>query len=269
MLKNIKNEKRKSKLPLISIVIPVLNSESTLNETLESVITQDYPYIQVIVQDGLSSDRSINIARSFQERYPSIFNVYSQKDKGQYDAINKGFKKTKGDVLAFINADDRYAPGALITVGNYFRQYNPLWAAGKGRVVNKRGEEIAKIVTMYKSILLSINNYSLLIMVNYLMQPSVFLSKKAYQEFGPFIGTKKFLKEYDLWLKLGGVQMPDIIPAVLSEFRITGTTISATQFETLLADDIATAKRYTDNQTLILLRRLHNLGRVIFLRFLT
>jgi len=243
----------------ISIVIPSYNKGKYIEETLKSIITQSYNNFEVIIQDGGSTDNSVEIIEKYAKKYPEQIQWVSQKDGGQLDAINKGMKKATGDILAFINADDTYEKRAFEIIVKACEQ-NPsaLWFAGQGRVVNAMGKEIAKYVTAYKNLLLKINNYDLLLIVNYLMQPSVFITREAYDKYGPFMGTKKFVMEYDLWLKLGKVQMPIIISENLSKFRFEPNTISAKQSRILLQEDHEVVKKYTSNFIISNLHLIHN-----------
>mgnify|MGYP000849900135 CR=1 FL=1 len=102
-----------NQLPTISVVVPSYNQAQFLGETLQSLVEQDYPALEVIIQDGLSNDDSVAIAEDFVRRYPSIFSLYVEKDLGQADAINRGFARTKGEIMAFLNSDDTYLPRIL------------------------------------------------------------------------------------------------------------------------------------------------------------
>jgi len=256
-------------LPKISIVIPSFNKKEFITETLDSVFSQNYPNLEVIIQDGGSTDGTVNIIKSFASMHSEI-RWESKKDDGQVDAINKGFKKAAGEILVYINADDVYKKGALLTVGKYFSK-NPdtLWLAGRGDVIDESGREISRLVTNYKNFLLSINHYSLLLVVNYLMQPSIFLSRRAYEKYGPFTGNKVGVMEYELWLRLGRVEMPVVLNSCLSSFRLAGGTISSTEFKKTLLLDEKIAEKYTENPLILLMHRLHNLGRVATIRGLT
>ena len=255
------------KLPKISIVIPSYNKVEFIDETLTSIFNQNYPNLEVIIQDGGSTDGTVGIIRRFAEKYNVTWE--SKKDNGQLDAINKGLKKATGDILTYINADDIYNPSSLNKVGNYFVTYpKSLWLAGKGVVIDKKGEEISKLTTLYKNLLLVINKYTFLLMVNYLSQPSIFFTKTAYKKYGPFVGTRDYVLEYDFWLKLGKAEMPGKLLCTLSSFRISGTNISAVSYKSLLADDYKLVERYTKNFFILLIHRLNNLGRVLVINFL-
>ena len=251
------------KIPKISIVIPSYNKAKFVEETLNSIIDQKYSNLEVIVQDGGSSDGSLEIIKRFAKRYPKVIRWESKKDKGQTDAINKGMRVASGEVIAYLNADDLYRKGALKKVGEYFNRYpKTLWVAGKGETIDEKGRKTSEWITDYKNYLLKRDNHNLLLMVNYLMQPSVFLSKGAYKKYGPFTGEKNVM-EYDLWLKLAKKEMPKIIDSYLSSFRLYKDSISMKQFKKVLSEDERIMEKYTDNPILVGLHWLHNLARVV------
>ena len=176
--------------------------------------------------------------------------------------------KTTGELITFINADDCYEQGALEKVAKSFER-NPksLWFAGMSRVVDEKDQEIAKLVTWYKNILLKINNYNLLLITNYMMQPSVFITKAAFNKYGPFTGTDEFIMEYDMWLRLGKYKMPVILKMNLSKFRIEYTTKTKRIFKKLLIEDEKLVNYYTTNIIILILHKLHNIGRIFVEKF--
>lgn len=253
-------------LPKISIVIPSYNKSGFIGKTLESIFSQRYKSIEVIIQDGGSTDETIEIIKKFARKYPIIWE--SKKDKGQLDAINIGLKKATGEILTFINADDCYVPGAFTAISNaYMASSDTLWFAGRGIVIDEKGEEIAKAVTWYKNLLLSINSKFYLLVINYLMQPSIFFTKASFVKYGPFTGTPNFITEYDFWLKLSKVSMPVIVNKNISKFRIEENTKTKTMSGKLLSADWEVVNKYTKNSVVLALHKLNNLGRVLVEKF--
>lgn len=255
--------------PKISIVIPSYNKVKYIQETLESIVSQRYPNLEVIIQDGGSTDGTLEIIKKYAKKYPKIISWVSKKDKGQVDAINRGLRKARGNIVTYINADDVYENGALLAVGAYYRKSpGTLWLAGKGDIINGKGEQVSPLVTKYKNLLLRFNWYLLLLVVNYLNQPAVFLSENAYKKYGPFSGTKDYVMEYDLWLKLGKIQMPSVLKNHLASFRLTMSSISSTEFKKLLSRDFSVVRRYTKNSLILFLHNFHNFGRTVMIHII-
>jgi glycosyltransferase involved in cell wall biosynthesis len=256
-------------LPKISIVIPSYNKVRYIKKTLDSIFDQKYENLEVIIQDGGSTDGSLEIIKNYLNKYPKITKLESKKDNGQLDAINKGLKKVTGDIVTFINADDMYENEAFKTIANYYIENpNALWFVGKGIVVNNKDIEIVKLATIYKNLLLFKNKYNILLTTNYLMQPSVFLIKKAYEKYGPFMGTNDFVMEYDLWLKIGKNKMPVTINKNLSKFRIEKSTKTKRLFNEILKKDEEIIKKYSSNKFIFILHKLHNIGRILIGNFI-
>lgn len=254
--------------PKISIVIPSFNKEKYIGKTLDSIFSQEYENFEVIIMDGGSTDRSVGIIERYAKNYKGKITWQSKIDKGQLDAVNTGLKKVDGDIVTFINADDCYEDGAFESVvGHFLENPEALWFAGSGIVINNNDREITKPVTWYKNLLLGKNSRSYLLMTNYLIQPSVFLTKKSYEKYGPFTGTKDFITEYDLWLTLSKVQMPVIINKVLSKFRIEKSTKTKRLYKSLLLEDERIVNKYTNNKLVLIMHKLHNLGRVFVEKF--
>jgi len=250
------------KPPKISIVIPSFNKAKFIGLTLESIVSQNYPGLEIIIQDGGSTDGTLEIIKEFAKKYSKNIQWESRKDKGQLDAINKGMKKANGEILTYINADDIYPQGAFSEVAElYSANSEAYWFAGRGKVINANGGQIAKFATWYKNLLLSLNSTFYLLVTNYLMQPSVFITRKAWNKFGPFTGTTGFITEYDMWLKIARHQMPVVSNKYLSNFRIEPSTITKRNTNKLLSEDEKIIRKHTSNLLIIGLHKLHNYAR--------
>lgn len=231
---------------------------------MKSISSQKYSNLEVIIQDGGSTDNSLEIIEKYAKK--RAFNYEYGEDKGQLDAINKGFKKASGDILTYINADDLYENGALKSVAEVFeKKPKTLWLAGKGKVIDANGKEISKFTTWYKNILLRLNSFTFLLGVNYLVQPSVFLSKSCFKKDGPFQGWKGRVLEYEMWLKIGKKQMPFVLNKNLSLFRLTKESITGTFYRQILDKDYAIVSKFTSNPAILFLHWLNNVSRIVWL----
>src|SRR5688572_17237201 len=110
-------------LPKISIVTPSFNQGQYIEETILSIVNQNYPNLEYIIIDGGSTDNTVEIIKKYEKH---LAYWVSEKDKGQSEAINKGFRKATGDIVCWINSDDFFMPGSLLKVGERFAKDNSL-----------------------------------------------------------------------------------------------------------------------------------------------
>ena len=104
--------------PLVSVVVPNRNRAELLSQAIDSILTQDYPNLECIVVDAASTDGSIDVLKSYGDRIRWI----SEPDRGAFDAINKGWSMSRGEILAWLNSDDLWCAGAVSTVVPYFQE---------------------------------------------------------------------------------------------------------------------------------------------------
>ena len=262
----LKKRETLEKNPKFSIVVPIKNIDRYLQQTLNSIFKQTYQNFEVIIQDGGSTDMTLAIVRRFAKRYPKKIKWESKRDKGQTDAVNKGFKKAIGDIFLYINGDDLLYPQALELVAESYRQ-NPTrhWFCGYGDIINEEGKLISNWVGQYKSILIDINSRFFLLCLNYLTQPATYITKSAFRRYGPFKGIGKIIIEYDLWLKLSKVEMPVIIKEPLASFRLTADSFSSNAFKMILKVDQDLVIKETKNPLIRSIHWLNNFGRIVLI----
>lgn len=128
------------KWPRISLVTAVYNGERYLEDTILSVLDQGYPNLEYIVVDGGSTDGSVGIIREYESR---ISGWISEADKGVYDAINKGFCRTSGEIMGWLNASDKLHPNGLKVVGGVFSAFADVqWITGRPTLFDESGETV-------------------------------------------------------------------------------------------------------------------------------
>jgi GT2 family glycosyltransferase len=163
-----------------------------------------------------------------------------------------------GEVIGFLNSDDLYEPGALLRVGRFFASHpHASWVTGKCRVIDERSQEIRKVVTLYKNLLLRFRSYGLHLVVNYVSQPATFWRRHVVEEVGYFEESLHYAPDYDFWLRVGQRFKLWFINAYLASFRIHPTSKAGSSARAQLDADLEIAKRYTSSPLLIGLHELH------------
>jgi glycosyltransferase involved in cell wall biosynthesis len=179
---------------LISVITVCYNSQATIKDTIESVLHQSYNNIEYIIVDGLSSDDTINIVKSYEEKFIAKGISYawtSEKDSGIYDAMNKGISLAKGELIGILNSDDWYTNSAISTIvkKNKNRQFSII--SGQKNKVNFK-KEILKTLQNKKEIQ---KNIYKTMPVNH---PATFVHKTVYETIGLFDTQYKLSADYDL-----------------------------------------------------------------------
>lgn len=193
-----------------SIVTPVYNGKQYIIETIESVLSQGGDFdIEYIIQDGGSTDGTIEIIKSYAERvntgrYPihckkATLEWFSQKDRGMYDAIEKGFERATGDVMAYINADDTYLPGAFAIVASILMRYPDIeWLKGINTTSDEKGSVIAQgSCFLYRQNWLREGIYGRY--AYFVQQDSVYWKRSLWEKARPRISSFRLAGDYALW----------------------------------------------------------------------
>ncbi len=178
--------------PLVTVVTPTYNMAHFLRETIESVLSQDYPHIQYIVMDGGSKDGTVEMLEGYGTRLEWV----SERDEGQSDAVNKGFQKARGEIFTFLNADDLYYPGAVsAAVDAFARQPEAGVVYGNAWYTREDGSRISRYPVQPF-------NYDLLGHLCFVCQPASFLRSKVWAEVGGLDKSLHLTLDYDLWFRI-------------------------------------------------------------------
>jgi glycosyltransferase involved in cell wall biosynthesis len=184
-----------SKWPRISIVTPSYNQGGFIEETIRSVLLQGYPELEFIIIDGASSDQTVRIVRKY-DKWIDFW--VSEPDKGQSDAINKGFQRATGSIISWLNSDDFLAPGALQAIGVSFVDADE----NVGAVIG-RGHKIDEDYRIfYSTCPSSVSFRALATLQMTFLQPSCFFRKSAWERFGPIRTDLSYCMDYAFWLAI-------------------------------------------------------------------
>jgi glycosyltransferase involved in cell wall biosynthesis len=214
---------------LVSIVTPSYNQGRFLRRTIDSVLTQSYPHIEYLVIDGGSTDNSIDILRSYGDRFCWL----SEPDRGQAHALNKGFARARGEVLAYVNSDDTLLPGAVETIVRHFKQH-PDWDVVYGRAdwIDEHDHRLDEYPTHPFS-------FRRLMQYCFLCQPATFWRASAARQVGPFNERLQACIDYEYWLRLhrAGAHFQHLEDRLACS-RLYGDTKTLSQRETIYREHI-------------------------------
>jgi len=199
--------------PKISIITPNYNGAAYLEETIQSVLNQGYENLEYIIIDGGSTDGSVDIIRKHESR---LAYWVSEPDAGLYHAIQKGFEKSTGDIMAWINSDDKYHPGAFSIVTELFCQFPQIeWLQGIPTVYDEKGRTVLvdNLRSWCKADVYS-GNYQ------WIQQESTFWRRSLWEKAGSTLDTRlRYAADFELWLRFFRHAELYSIKSLLSGFR--------------------------------------------------
>jgi len=220
--------------PLVSIVTPALNMGRFLEQTIQSVLSQDYPNIEYIVMDGGSSDETLAILRQYEDR----LEYQSRPDAGAADAINQGFARSHGEIFAYLNADDTYRPGALRTAVQQLLSDPGLGVVyGEATWIGEAGEELRPYgAKAFDSALLREECF--------ISQPAAFMRREAFELAGRLDPNLHFAFDYDLWIRIARVYKMRKIDATLANSRMHKQNKTIGQRKAMLRETLQVLRRH-------------------------
>ncbi len=219
--------------PVVSIVTPSFNHAAFIEKTILSVLNQDYPNIEYIVMDGSSTDGTLDILRKYGNRLSWV----SEPDQGQSDAINKGFQRANGEILAWLNCDDNYLPGAVRTAVQFLVEHPDLaMVYGGANYQNDEGE----LLKRGRSTDFDLNRPCETI----IPQPAAFFRRAVFEEVGQLDIDLHYRMDLDLWARIALKYQIRSIPYVFVNIRTSLDTKTSSRSDQFWSELSLIGKRY-------------------------
>jgi glycosyltransferase involved in cell wall biosynthesis len=198
-------------LPLVSIVTPSLNQGRFIEDTIQSVLAQDYPNIEYIVVDGGSTDQTLDVLR----RYDGRLRWVSERDGGQSEAINKGFRMARGDIVAWLNSDDTYLAGAVGKVVAHLCSHPRVaMIYGEGYLMDEAGRVSRRFPATEPFNLWRLVHFS-----DYILQQTVFWRRWVFDSVGMLDESLHYGMDWDFWIRVAKRFEVAYVPEFLGNLR--------------------------------------------------
>ncbi len=198
--------------PLVSIVTPSYNQARYLEETICSVLGQTYPHIEYLLIDGGSTDGSLEVIQRYA---PRLAYWVSERDHGQTEAINKGFARAKGDILAWLNSDDTYQPQAVAEAVAFLQEHPEAGMVyGDASLIDEGGQVIGRFPAAQTDYRRLRRGYV------HIPQQAAFFRAALWRKVGPLDPTFYFAMDYDLWVRLARLASVCYHPRLWANFRL-------------------------------------------------
>ena len=204
------NLSRPSNAPRVTVVTPSFNQGRFIRDTIESVLSQDYPNLEYMVIDGGSTDSTLSILKNYEDRLTWV----SEPDHGQAHAINKGWRRAKGDILAWLNSDDIYQPGAIRTAVEFLIHNQQVGMVyGEAYHVDEWGKQIERYPTDH------FDPDQLFEQCN-ICQPTVFIRRAVIEDVGYLDESLNFCLDFELWIRIAKKYALGYLPQHIANSRL-------------------------------------------------
>ena len=250
----------------ISIITVTYNCQTTLSDTIKSVLQQTYPNIEYIIVDGLSTDNTINIIKQYQPLFNGRMKWISEKDNGIYDAMNKGIQLTTGDVIGILNSDDFFSSNDIIQqIANAFNNNNIDAVYGDIHFINPTNN---KCIRYYSS---KIFKRSMMRFGLMPAHPSFYIKKECFSKFGLYDTKYKIAADFEFLLRtifIGKIKT-QYLPIDMVTMRIGGISTSGFKSRrTIMKEHLKAFKKHNiyTNRILLSLRYFYKISEFFIIK---
>lgn len=247
--------------PKISIVTPNYNGATYLEETIKSIVNQNYPNLEYIIIDGDSTDGSIEIIKKYETH---LKYWVSERDKGLYFALIKGFEKTTGEIMGWLNSDDVHHPNSLFHLAKIFQNEKNNWVQGIPNTINSEGKRTYERQHYSDKFLylLKAHRYS---SKYFVQQESTFWRRRVWSRVGCQLSNQfRVAGDFDLWMKFFRHEKLHSIDKYLASFRVREGQLSSEKFDLyleetdfIIANELQSLSK-TERFTFLILKQIKN-----------
>jgi len=204
---------QKEKEILVSIVTPSYNQAEFIEDTILSIQNQTYPFVEHIIVDGASTDGTVEILK----KYGDNINWISEPDNGETEAVNKGFKMARGEIIGWVSSDNTLELDAVETVVSIFKHHPDIdMVSGGANIIDKNGKLLEVIrppaIFSLRGLILKTGAYGM-------YEPATFIKKNVLKEVGMLDSSMKYAIDLDLFIRIGMKYKVEHVPHILANVR--------------------------------------------------
>ena len=223
---------------LVTVITPCFNSEKTIRRTIESVLNQTYQNIEYLIIDGASTDKTVEIAKSYEEAFGGRMKIFSEPDEGIYYAMNKGIGLAQGELIGIVNSDDYYEPTAVENMVEHRSESDYQILYGFERILQE-GREVSICFFHHDNLKNKM-----------ITHPTCFVTKKLYEDKGKFNTSYRFSADYEFMLRMQADKEVEFTPVyqLISNYALGGASGTGEAYietnKLLLSHGVISKKRY-------------------------
>ncbi|MBI2617140.1 glycosyltransferase [Candidatus Gottesmanbacteria bacterium] len=247
----------RNKFPRITLITPSFNQGTFIEKTIQSVLSQKYPNLEYIILDGGSQDETLQILQKYKRKIRYV----SKKDSGQSNAINQGIRNTSGKIIGYLNSDDYLEKDALYNIAVFFmKEKHIMWVTGKCHIVDSTGQEVRKLITVYKNSFLKFFRHRwAFYIVQYISQPATFWRRSIVDKIGLFDENLHYDMDFDYWIRIWKKYPLGFLDTYLASYRVHPFSKAVSSPETQFQTSSKILEKHIHSRLILFLHMIHDM----------